>query len=105
MTIDDVPADVIQELTPELDRLFRVAHCRPGCHSCFKKIEVGSKFQLLSLNGTDEMLCNVCTSEDLERKHTKDLAAKKQRDAEYLADQQSRRARGHSGYSRPSKVQ
>ena len=65
MELDAIPADVIMELTPELDRAFKVARCKPACHACKAKIEVRESFQLLSLEGKDEMLCATCDREKL----------------------------------------
>jgi len=68
MTLDDIPADKILELTVELDRLFKAAGCEPACHVCLRKIDLGEQFQLLSFEGTDEMLCVSCDRDKLARK-------------------------------------
>ena len=65
-TLDDIPADTLLTLTPDLNRLFDYAHCSPACHACCKAIEIGATFQLVSSEvseddvGRDEMLCSTC---------------------------------------------
>ena len=65
--IDDVPTDTVMELTADLTRAFKFAGCAPTCHACQRSIEVGSKFQLISYEGTDEMLCGRCDRKGLRR--------------------------------------
>lgn len=93
MTLDDIEADSILEMTSGLQRLFRLANCDPACHCCEKPIETGSMFKLacveLLTNKTeyfiedakrhdyetgemvthnDEMLCAKCSAKDLRTK-------------------------------------
>lgn len=89
MTLDDVPAGVLQVMTPELARLFRAAGCQPMCHACAENIEVGDTFQLLSFDGRDQMLCALCDREDLEA-------------LELRREEQLQERRRSGGYSRQS---
>ena len=64
MTLDEVPADTKMELTPELDRAFRAANCRPTCHACHEPIAVGASLQLTTVTHphpivglVDRMIC------------------------------------------------
>ena len=88
MTLNDIPADLTQTLNAITKRLFEYAGCSPGCHACHKPILIGSDFTLVSLDGTDEMLCTKCDREALVRE--------KQRQR-----RESARA-NRGGYSRPS---
>ncbi len=107
MVLDDVPANTIMALTPELDRLFRFAKCNPTCHACKAKIEVGESFQLLSLDGKDEMLCVACDREKLIEAKAEAARLYKVylKSPEYAHRSQSIKADGHWGYSRPSITQ
>ena len=104
MTLDDVPADTIMELTPELDRLFRFAQCVPTCHACQKPIRLGKRFQLLSYLGSDEMLCELCGRPELEAQHQEKLKTHiwKPVTEDGFGGYYVRLRRG--GYSRPSRV-
>lgn len=102
MTLDDIPADVTMTLTSELDRLFRAAGCNPTCHACGAGIWLEEKFMLLSLNGTDQMVCHECDRADLERA----LEVKEKRAEEMRRLYPPRTGPGygsHGGYSRPSR--
>lgn len=92
MTLDDLPADERLPMTDLFYRLFVFADCVPECHACSAKIEVGQEFQLVSLEGTDEMLCGKCTKTKLKQ-------ANERRRREAAA---WRRSMG-GGYSRPSR--
>ena len=109
-TLNDVPADTKMVMTEDLDRLFRLAKCVPACHACQESIVVGDPFQLVSLDGTDEMTCDGCDRDDLRRHHKqvakekvkreKALVIKREKDlAEHIA---YKRSVGLGGYSRPS---
>ena len=114
MTLDDIPADVEMALTAELDRLFKVAGCRPTCHVCFHKLAIGDAFSLVALNGTDQMACAraQCGRKGLEKKAEREVKEKKDRaDVDKAArvawdkkypNTRNRPAYG-GGYSRPSK--
>ena len=73
MTLDEVPADQIMTLTPELDRAFKAAGCKPECHVCRNTIVVGKDFELVSFMGYDQMTCSKCGRKGLERKHQEKL--------------------------------
>ena len=98
MNLDDIPADVTMTLTPEINRAFRAAGCRPTCHACNFSIKVGEDFQLLSFDGRDQMVCHRCNREDLER-------IKKEREPKPIVktgSPQSGQGWNGRGYSRPS---
>lgn len=92
MTLDDIPADEMRTMTKDMARLFLAAKCEPECHCCFADIEVGMRFQLASVDGTDEMLCYECSPSDLVEKRNRDKRAL-----------EARLARPYGGYSRPSR--
>ena len=110
--IDDIPADTTIEMTEALARLFRLEGCDPQCHICLVDLyEAGKKFQLMEYDGTDEMVCDKHTREDLERLHQKEKDKK-------VTDELERRrvwdewrkknpkagGRFGGGYSRPSQA-
>jgi len=95
MVLDDIPADMVKVLTKNVDRLFRMAGCKPMCHCCLKAIKIGQKFKLASDNGTDEMLC-VGHGCDL---HKMSLL----RADRAIAARRLNLSTGGSGYSRPSR--
>ena len=105
MTLDDVPADQTMKLSLELDRLFKAVGCKPGCHACEQRIDIDDEFQLLSFNGTDEMVCLQCGRPELEQRDKRviESAAKKEREA--AAYRRQKIAAGQSGYSRPSTLE
>ena len=101
MTLDAVPADVVLEMTTELQRLFRVARCNPACHCCGVLLPVGSSFILATVDNIDEMLGTCCTKEQLAAKREaqrEKLAAKKAQEAREYARYKAQ----HPGYSRPT---
>ena len=114
VTLDDIPADVEMALTVELDRLFKIAGCRPMCYVCFNKIKLGDTFSLVALDGTDQMACakTRCGRKGLEKKAEREGKEKKDReDADKAArvawekkypNAHNRPAYG-GGYSRPSR--
>lgn len=93
MELDEIPANMQLTLTPELNRLFLYAHCEPTCHSCFKSIEVGEMFTLVSVDGYDTMIGACCTMEKL-------IAARLARNKARIAAN-----KGYSRVSRPLKAQ
>lgn len=106
MNINDIPADVVQVLTIELDRLFKAVGCKPGCHACKKEISVSDEFQLLSFNGTDEMVCALCGRPELEDRDQRQAAEKIEAETKRAREKEEhiqwKHSRGLSGYSRPS---
>lgn len=94
MTLDDIEPDKTLVLTKEMARIFRIADCEPGCHVCYKLIEVGDKFKLATYDKQDTMLCDKCT--------VADLIKQEEEEAERLKESLWR-GRG-TGYSRPTKV-
>lgn len=78
--LEEIPADVVVEMTAELTRAFKICDCDPTCHCCGKAIEPGTKFKLAYIrslddfsvtyqhgftSNEDEMLCRDCTAADL----------------------------------------
>lgn len=95
MKIEEIPADKIVTMTKELHRLFKAGGCAPMCHACNKKLTVGESFKLStlvtavrkgSLNYTDlesreVMLCDTCTTEDLNKPEIDKIKIEKARRA------------------------
>jgi len=106
MTIDDVPADTVVELTAELDRLFKAVGCKPACHACKTKLAIGDRFQLLSYQGIDEMVCATCDRDALKKrdddKEVAKAAAEVKRAENLKAHIAWKHSQGLGGYSRPS---
>lgn len=73
MNLDDIPADVMVEMTPDLRRAFLAANCNPTCHVCQKKIRDEQNFQLISFLGVDQMVCGKCGRKELEAWHAEKL--------------------------------
>lgn len=46
MSIEEIPADELVEMTELWHRSFNAAGCNPVCHCCDKMINVGDKFKL-----------------------------------------------------------
>ena len=107
-TLNDVPADTQMVMTEDLERLFRVAKCNPPCHACLKTIPIGGPFQLVSLDGTDEMTCGKCGRDDLRERH-KQVSKEK---AQVVTDRAQakekhrllKRSQEQSGYSRSTRT-
>jgi len=53
-----IPANQLLVMGPNLFNLFVVAGCHPRCHQCADWIENGASFQLLTVEGTDHMVCD-----------------------------------------------
>lgn len=49
MTIEQIPADELTEMTVLWHRVFNAAGCNPGCHGCYVGIEPGDKFKLATI--------------------------------------------------------
>lgn len=80
MTVEEIPADEVIEMSIDFDRAFRHLGCKPMCHHCKKKVAIGDKFKLATLttavhSGSNDkntlasrevMLCMNCKAEDYE---------------------------------------
>lgn len=49
MSVEQIPADEIVIMSPELYQEFCIGGCVPMCHLTFKNIKIGDKFKLASL--------------------------------------------------------
>ena len=48
-TIEEIPSDKLVIMTDHLHRLFNAGGCNPCCHLCISYIEIGSQFQLATI--------------------------------------------------------
>lgn len=81
MSIEEIPADELIEMTDTWHRAFSAAGCNPACHGCWEHIKVGEKFKLATINAavaigsTDRntiiskevMLCERCNPKNVEK--------------------------------------
>ena len=49
MTVAEVPADQVIEMTEVLHRAFKAGGCAPICHCCCKALKPGSRFHLATV--------------------------------------------------------
>ena len=83
MKIEDIPADVLVEMTPELYQEFCLGGCVPMCHLTLQPIRIGELFKLAKLTAairsgsnnfnkletTDVMLSQNASAEEFEKRH------------------------------------
>ncbi len=49
MTVAEIPADEVVEMTPLLHRAFKAGGCAPICHCCCKRLTPGKFFHLATV--------------------------------------------------------
>nr|GFC79396.1 hypothetical protein [Tanacetum cinerariifolium] len=50
MTVAEIPADELVEMTSILLRAFQAGGCSPICHCCCKRLAIGSSFHLATVD-------------------------------------------------------
>lgn len=95
MKIEEIPADEVVKMTANLSRLFKAGGCAPMCHACAEKIKVGDNFKLSTivsairrgsmnytdLSGREVMLCEKCTTDDLNKPEIEKIRIEQKRRA------------------------
>ncbi len=49
MSVEQIPANEVVEMTDLLHRAFRAGGCDPICHCCCKRLDAGSRFHLATV--------------------------------------------------------
>lgn len=77
MRVEEIPANELVEMTPELYQEFCIGGCVPMCHLTFNYIKIGDKFKLSSLDVATKKGSNNYT-----RKETMDVMLSADADVE-----------------------